>query len=267
MGSRRPATRAVVSAAWRVELDRHPGAFAQVAAHPATVAALTRTYRDLRELDGDQLELLAAQSMPAPDLVRLHRAVRASLRSWYDETDVLDAAATATLPSEPVLLSSRDDSHPRNRGSSTLSRAGASSPSPTLDTASERRKSCTPPMQTRRFRVVVRRVMAALGQGGRVGVLLRRPRAYSHVCSPITSTPPESGPMVLALAPSPSVRSCAASCHLLDLATTDLPRGDLSGPCRAHQGISTASASPSHGGGGSPARQESSVVTTGTSGC
>ena len=226
VGSRRPATRAVVSAAWRAELDRHPGAFADVAAHPATIAALTRTFRDLRELNDGQLDLVATQPMPAPDLVRLHRAVRASLQDWYDEIDVLDAAATATLPNEPTVL------YLIGRLTPSEQRFINALAGQRIVTISDSRHDLTATGvmhasdADEEVRVVVRRVMAALGEGRRVGVLYADPRPYSRLLAEQLHAAGIrfNGPGARPVSERAVVRSFLS---LLELASTDLPRGEL----------------------------------------
>ena len=106
LASQRPATRAVVAAAWRDALARDPGAFDEVAEHPSTVGALTRAYRDLRDLDAAALDFISNQPTPAPDLIRLQREVEAALSPrWYDEVDLLwTAADIADAGSEPVVI-------------------------------------------------------------------------------------------------------------------------------------------------------------------
>jgi RecB family exonuclease len=97
MGARRPATGPVVSATWRAVLDAEPdGLFAPVKDHPATVTALLRAHRELRDLTADQLDAVAgAGALPAA-VVTLHRRVCHALRaSWYDPVDLLHAAAGA----------------------------------------------------------------------------------------------------------------------------------------------------------------------------
>ncbi|MFW3171372.1 PD-(D/E)XK nuclease family protein [Geodermatophilus sp. CPCC 206100] len=90
---RRPATAPVVAASWRAALSKAPGVFAEVADHPATVEALVRAGRELRDLDDAALDAVVAATSLGPDLVRLHGDVRAGLApSWYDETDLLRAA-------------------------------------------------------------------------------------------------------------------------------------------------------------------------------
>jgi RecB family exonuclease len=92
---RRPVSNPVLAAGVRTALRADPGMFAPVAEHPATETALVAAYSELRELTDDGLDALAAASSRARDVVRLHRAVRSHLaRGWYDEQDLLVAAAT-----------------------------------------------------------------------------------------------------------------------------------------------------------------------------
>ena len=55
LAPKRPATRPVVAAAWRQALAADPGAFAEVAEHPATVKALAQAHRELRDLSPERL--------------------------------------------------------------------------------------------------------------------------------------------------------------------------------------------------------------------
>ena len=96
---RRPATSPVVTAAWRAALHAEPGVFAEVAAHPATVQGLVRTYRELRDLNDAALDAVADVPPLGADLVRLHRAVQGRLSpGWYDQTDLLHAATGVCSP-------------------------------------------------------------------------------------------------------------------------------------------------------------------------
>jgi ATP-dependent helicase/nuclease subunit B len=91
---RRPVSSPVVGAALRAALGADPGIFGPVRDHPATETALVEAYRELRDLSEPALDAVAAQSRRARDVVRLHReAHRALGPSWYDEEDLLDAAA------------------------------------------------------------------------------------------------------------------------------------------------------------------------------
>ncbi len=96
---RRPATSPVVTAAWRAALHAEPGVFAEVAAHPATVQGLVRTYRELRDLNDAALDAVADVPPLGADLVCLHRAVQGRLSpGWYDQTDLLHAATGVCSP-------------------------------------------------------------------------------------------------------------------------------------------------------------------------
>jgi hypothetical protein len=91
---RRPATGPVVAAAWRSALHDAAGVFDAVADHPATVEALVKASRELRDLDDTALDALTRVQPLGPDLIRLHRSVVAALApNWYDQTDLLRAAA------------------------------------------------------------------------------------------------------------------------------------------------------------------------------
>lgn len=92
--ARRPATGPVVAAAWRSALHKAPGVFGKVAGHPATVDALVRAGRELRDLDDTALEALTTVQPLGPDLVRLyHRTQETLAAAWYDEHDLLTTAA------------------------------------------------------------------------------------------------------------------------------------------------------------------------------
>ncbi|MDQ1446402.1 MAG: ATP-dependent helicase/nuclease subunit, partial [Acidimicrobiaceae bacterium] len=93
---RRPLSPAVLAHAVRQALAAAPGCFKEVASHPATERALVRAYRDLRALSPPALDSLSARGERTGDVVRLVRAVRATLApDWYDEADLLLAAAAA----------------------------------------------------------------------------------------------------------------------------------------------------------------------------
>ncbi|HET8969709.1 MAG TPA: PD-(D/E)XK nuclease family protein, partial [Candidatus Nanopelagicales bacterium] len=97
LAPRRPATRPLVAAAWRHALADAPGVFAEVAAHPATVAATSAAHRELREMSTAGLDRVGEVNRLTGDLVGLHRQVVTRLREqWYDEADLLHEAASAT---------------------------------------------------------------------------------------------------------------------------------------------------------------------------
>ncbi len=102
---RRPVSTPVLAAAVRGVLTREPGRFAAVAQHPATEEALVASYRELSRCDADVLDALARTGARAYDLVRICRAVRASLEgAWYDEADLMDAAVEEIAKDTPGLV-------------------------------------------------------------------------------------------------------------------------------------------------------------------
>lgn len=105
MTGRRPATGPITVAAWRAALAKNPGVFAETADHPQTLAALAHAHRELRDLSTDELAAVGSATPLSADVVRLHREVANSLApDWYDETDLLAAAATALSTPAPTVL-------------------------------------------------------------------------------------------------------------------------------------------------------------------
>ncbi|MCZ7529273.1 MAG: hypothetical protein M5U31_02355 [Acidimicrobiia bacterium] len=101
---RRPVSTPVIAAAIRTVLSSEPGMFADVAEHPTTEESLVRAHHELSDLDTSQLDLLAQQSDRAADVVRIHRATRATLTDdWYDEHDLMDSAVTVIGDGSAVL--------------------------------------------------------------------------------------------------------------------------------------------------------------------
>ena len=91
---RRPAPNAVTAAAWRSALEDSPGCFERVMGHPATIRALMRAHRQLRDLSDAARDKARHATTLSPDLLRLHESVNARLAGeWYDATDLLTAAA------------------------------------------------------------------------------------------------------------------------------------------------------------------------------
>jgi RecB family exonuclease len=90
---RRPAVASVLAAAVRAELRQAPGLLAPVAEHDATVRAVVKTHRELRDISPTAVTAVAGSGALTADVVRLHRAVLARLSDWYDERDLLDAAS------------------------------------------------------------------------------------------------------------------------------------------------------------------------------
>jgi RecB family exonuclease len=105
LAPRRPATRAVVAAAWRAALAEDPLGFRDIAAHPATVRALAAAYVELRDLSASALGAVAASTSVARDLVALHKRIADRLQlSWYDTADVLTTAAAHPPPVGACVL-------------------------------------------------------------------------------------------------------------------------------------------------------------------
>jgi ATP-dependent helicase/nuclease subunit B len=104
LAPRQPATRPIVAATWRTALSKAPGVFEEVADHPSTIQALAAAHRELRDLSDPALEKVSAASGLGPSLIRLHRTVCDELSGdWYDETDLLRAAA-ARAEAEPAVV-------------------------------------------------------------------------------------------------------------------------------------------------------------------
>lgn len=94
---RRPATRAITTAAIRVCLDAEPGVFDRVREHPATARALARAHHALRDVDDAARSALTQTTSLVKDVVRVHRATTARLDGTnYDQADLM-AAATALV--------------------------------------------------------------------------------------------------------------------------------------------------------------------------
>lgn len=229
LASQRPATRAVVAAAWRDSLARDPGAFGEVAEHPSTVAALTRSYRDLRDLDAAALDFISAQPTPAPDLIRLQREVEAALSSgWYDEVDLLwTAADIADAGSEPVVIYLPRRATPsEQRFLEALHAARTVVTIDPQDHATRATRVIHASDSDDEVRSVVRDLMARLGEGKKVAVLYADPRPYNRLLAEQLTSAGISfnGPGARPVAERAVVRTFL---ELIDLAEKDLPRAPL----------------------------------------
>ncbi len=91
---RRPVTSPVVGAAMTVATARATGPLRSTKPHRATVEALVRIHRELRELDSGAVGRIDHTGSPvARDVVGIHRAARELLHErWHDEGDLLFAA-------------------------------------------------------------------------------------------------------------------------------------------------------------------------------
>lgn len=97
MGGRRPLTNPVLAAAVRAALKDDPGAFAAVADHHATHAALVGVYGELSHVGPASLDRIAGASVRGREVVRLFRSVKVRLGAFYDEDDLAAAAETRVM--------------------------------------------------------------------------------------------------------------------------------------------------------------------------
>lgn len=88
-----PLTDTVLRAAVRAVLTSSPVFPGGTGDHPSTVETVVATYRELRSVQSTALDALAVGSDRARSMVELFRAVRRTTQPWYDEVDVLQAAA------------------------------------------------------------------------------------------------------------------------------------------------------------------------------
>ncbi|MGI9621472.1 MAG: hypothetical protein ACR2PK_01450, partial [Acidimicrobiales bacterium] len=102
----RPVSTPVVAAAVRQVLRVQPGYFERVRDHPTTERRLVNSHRELSELAEAELTTLADVGFRAAEVVRVHRAVCASLSDrWYTEQDLV-RSAVATIEAQPELTNS-----------------------------------------------------------------------------------------------------------------------------------------------------------------
>jgi RecB family exonuclease len=100
-----PLTSAILAAAWRRALADDPDVFEEVAEHPATVAALVRAHRELRELAPEQLDAVGAGGRLPQALVGMHRrVVEATQDRWYDVVTLRTTAAKAMPDPGPTVV-------------------------------------------------------------------------------------------------------------------------------------------------------------------
>ena len=201
----------------------------EVAEHPSTVAALTRSYRDLRDLDAAALDFISAQPTPAPDLIRLQREVEAALSpGWYDEVDLLwTAADIADAGSEPVVIYLPGRATPsEQRFLEALHAARTVVTIDPQDHATRATRVIHASDSDDEVRSVVRDLMARLGEGKKVAVLYADPRPYNRLLAEQLTSAGISfnGPGARPVAERAVVRTFL---ELLDLADKDLPRAPL----------------------------------------
>ncbi|MBK9611312.1 MAG: PD-(D/E)XK nuclease family protein [Dehalococcoidia bacterium] len=93
--ARSPLTPWVRFQAVRAVLSEEPGVFSAVAGHPATARELQRVFAELREVTPAAKQRLARTSPRAADVIRLYERYRVLTSGFFDEIDLMDAAARA----------------------------------------------------------------------------------------------------------------------------------------------------------------------------
>ena len=105
---RRPLSTPVIDVAVRRALTGSDGMLSAIAHHRATIAGLRDTHRELRHLPPVLVQRLLQHGSPrAREVVRVHLAVQQALSAdWYDEADLLRAAAgaTGTAPTDTIVF-------------------------------------------------------------------------------------------------------------------------------------------------------------------
>jgi RecB family exonuclease len=102
-GGRRPLTGALLGEAAYATLAVDPGPLAAVADHPSTQQALAATFRDLRDTPEPARAVLARAGGIAATVVGLYSDFLERTRDYYDDVDLLYAAAAA-VTSAPERL-------------------------------------------------------------------------------------------------------------------------------------------------------------------
>ncbi len=98
-----PVSSPVVSTAVRAALAEEPGLFRPVAEQPSTVEALRRAHRELRDLDPQDRDRLGQDARAAAVLAIDARVTARLSGQWFDETDLMVAAAAAAGPAAAEL--------------------------------------------------------------------------------------------------------------------------------------------------------------------
>ncbi len=99
---RKPLVPWVRMEAIRAALREDAGIFGPVAGHAATARQLARAFDDLRDASPTTLDQLAGLSPRAADVVRLMRRTRELTAAYYDESDLMWAAAAAVARGDPA---------------------------------------------------------------------------------------------------------------------------------------------------------------------
>lgn len=95
--NRQPVSTPVIDLAVRAVLSDRPGSFAAVAQHPSTVVALRDLHREIRQAGPNAPLRLAESSKRGREAANISTQVTDRLRDWYDEGDLIVAAADAAV--------------------------------------------------------------------------------------------------------------------------------------------------------------------------
>ena len=90
---KRPLTPWIRLQAVRSALRERPGVFAEVVSHPSTTRELQRVFAELREVKDANLQRIIRTSTRAADVVRLYHRFRQLSEGFFDEIDLMEAAA------------------------------------------------------------------------------------------------------------------------------------------------------------------------------
>ncbi|HUF99263.1 MAG TPA: PD-(D/E)XK nuclease family protein [Ilumatobacter sp.] len=94
---RQPVSTPVIDLAVQAVLRERPGAFEAVAEHPSTVVALRDLHREIRQAGPDAPRKLAESSKRGREAANISTQVTDRLRDWYDEGDLIVAAANVAI--------------------------------------------------------------------------------------------------------------------------------------------------------------------------
>lgn len=108
MAGKRPLTPWVRQSAVRAALNAGPGVFSSAASHPSTARELGRVFRELRPVSETSLAALAASGERARDVVALYRKFRALTNGFFDENDLMEAAAEVLSGDSPMARETGD---------------------------------------------------------------------------------------------------------------------------------------------------------------
>ena len=94
---RQPVRSTVIGAALRQILLDEPGIFGPIAHHGATERELIRVYRELRDLEDEELDEVAALGERTSEVIRVYRAAQKLLeKDWFDQFDLFRSTDLST---------------------------------------------------------------------------------------------------------------------------------------------------------------------------